>query len=525
MSTYTSEPGTRLAGRYRLVDQVNAGSGWAMWKAMDETLARPVSVLTFASGFPRVAEVVTAARAASRLTDPRLAQVFDVEDSYEGAYIVMEWVAGDTLADILANGPLDAGRACAVVIDAARALAGAHGAGLPHLRLTPQSLRWTRTSGVKVVGLGIDAALAGTGLTGAAAEDPALADAQGLASLLYAALTGYWPGEEQTGLPPAPQSDGMTCTPRQVSADVPPALDVVICRAMFQRSARHDPPIVTPAVFADALADVAPPVPLPEPVPLAWAGHPPGVTSGFRANRNDPASWVTTQGGPAPYRRPEGNAAARGIIAVVVVLVIAALAAAGWMISKSLHSGTTSSAGRQTPSASRSGSAAAQSSVLKPASDSTYNLYGGGNNEDAAKAGLAIDGDPTTAWSTQWYASPKLGGLKPGTGLIIDMGRSVRLSQVEVLFSSGCCTSADVYLGNSSDISQAAFSSFTQVGSASSVSGDHKYPISGSATGRYVLVWLTSLPRALASSGVPSNTYQGLIYEVTVRGAPASAAG
>src|SRR5258708_17137644 len=97
MSTYTSEPGTRLAGRYRLVDQVNAGSGWTMWKAMDETLARPVSVLTFAQGFPRVAEVVTAARTAGRLSDARLAQVFDAEDSDQRAYVVMAWVAGDTL--------------------------------------------------------------------------------------------------------------------------------------------------------------------------------------------------------------------------------------------------------------------------------------------------------------------------------------------------------------------------------------------------------------------------------------------
>ena len=61
MSTYTSEPGTRLAGRYRLVDQVNEGAGWTYWKATDEALARFVSVLTFANGFPRVAETVTAA--------------------------------------------------------------------------------------------------------------------------------------------------------------------------------------------------------------------------------------------------------------------------------------------------------------------------------------------------------------------------------------------------------------------------------------------------------------------------------
>src|ERR1700691_3251852 len=132
MSTYTSDAGTRLAGRYRLVDQTAAGSGWIMWKAVDETLARSVSVLTFAPGFPRIPDVVTAARAASRLTDPRLAQVFDVEDGGDQAYIVMEWVSGESLADLVAEGPLNPARACALILEASRALAGAHAAGLAH---------------------------------------------------------------------------------------------------------------------------------------------------------------------------------------------------------------------------------------------------------------------------------------------------------------------------------------------------------------------------------------------------------
>ncbi|HEY7879941.1 MAG TPA: AMP-binding protein, partial [Streptosporangiaceae bacterium] len=71
MSTFISEPGTRLGGRYRLEDRVSDASGWAAWKAIDEILARPVAVLTFAPGFPRISEVLTAARAASRLTDAR----------------------------------------------------------------------------------------------------------------------------------------------------------------------------------------------------------------------------------------------------------------------------------------------------------------------------------------------------------------------------------------------------------------------------------------------------------------------
>src|SRR5579863_5651839 len=205
MSTYTSEPGTRLAGRYRLVDQTSTGTGWAFWKATDETLARSVTVLTFAAGFPRILEAITAARAASRLGDPRFSQVFDVEDVGELAYVVLEWVAGESLLDMLADGPLDAPVAVSLLCEAAQAIAAAHAGGLAHLRLNPACLHWTRGSGVKITGLGIDAVLAGV-TPATAAEDgqnPELTDTQGLARLLYAALTGYWPASPDPAEPRA----------------------------------------------------------------------------------------------------------------------------------------------------------------------------------------------------------------------------------------------------------------------------------------------------------------------------------
>ncbi len=49
-----------------------------------------------------------------------------------------------------------------MIADAADALAVAHQAGLPHLRLTPRSMRWDNASGLKITGLGLDAALCGT---------------------------------------------------------------------------------------------------------------------------------------------------------------------------------------------------------------------------------------------------------------------------------------------------------------------------------------------------------------------------
>src|SRR5882724_2379869 len=271
MSPYTSEPGTRLAGRYRLVDQVTSGTGWTYWKATDETLARSVTVLTFATGFPRVTETVTAARAASRLGDPRFAQVFDVEDGEELAYVVLEWVAVESLLDMLSEGPVDPPRAAAMMVEAARAIAAAHEIGLAHLRLDPACLHWTIGGGVKIAGLGIDAALAGPALTASedGADDPELTDTQDLARLLYAALTGYWPGQPGSAgsapglLPPAPENGSGLCTPRQVSAGVPAGIDEVTCRALFQQPNRHGPALSTAATFAEALASAAPPMPLP----------------------------------------------------------------------------------------------------------------------------------------------------------------------------------------------------------------------------------------------------------------------
>jgi putative peptidoglycan lipid II flippase len=205
-----------------------------------------------------------------------------------------------------------------------------------------------------------------------------------------------------------------------------------------------------------------------------------------------------------------------------------AIAATAWVISTSLHSGSTSSAGGQSPSnTGGSITSSAPSVILKPVSDSTYNADEPGNDEDSERIKNAIDGNPSTYWATEWYrGNPVFGGLKKGTGLILDMGKAVKLSQVQVTFSSQPGTSADIYIGNNNTVSQAAFSTYTKVATATNVSGQHTYTISNKAQGQYVVIWLTSLPLAQSSlTSAPSGSYQGLIYEVTVRGTPATSAG
>jgi serine/threonine protein kinase len=529
------------------VDQVTGGNGWILWKAIDETLARPVSILTFAPGFPRISQVVTAARAASRLTDPRMAQVFDVEDGGGQAYVVLEWVGGESLSDLLDNGPLDPALACSLVGDAARAVAGAHALGQAHLRLTPETLRWTRGSGIKITGLGIEAALAGDALTGAAAYDPSVADTTALAALLYAALTGYWPGEEPTRLPPAPVSDGMVATPRQVSADVSSGLDSVIIRGLLQRPTRQGPPIQSPAEFAEELSAVAPPAPLPEPAPPAPAGYQGqggynGYRGGYGPDPNNPDTWTPDRGpsGTAPYAPPSQqyggpqyagtqyaagdyqrgqrrNGRGRGMVTLIVAVVVVIVAVTVWAVA--FRSNNTSGNGNGQPTS--SSSASAPSAVLTPASDSTFNIYGSpaGNTENQITEAGAIDGSLTTAWSTSdYYGRANFGGLKTGTGLLIDMGKSVQLSQVQLLVGSGV-TTAEIYLGNSAAMSKTALQDFTLVGQQATGSGTLNYTVSSKTTGRYVLVWLTgNLP---ADPNHPGQ-YKGFIYNVVIRGGDAS---
>jgi serine/threonine protein kinase len=524
MSTYTSEPGTRLAGRYRLVDQVSEGAGWTYWKATDETLARSVTVLTFAAGFPRVIETVTAARAASRLGDPHFSQVFDVEDADDLPYVVLEWVVGESLLDMLTEGPLDPARAAALITEAARAIAAAHEFGLAHLRLDPACLHWTPGGGVKIAGLGVDAALAGPALIAADGDgNPERIDTRDLARLLYAALTGYWPGHPTAPgaapglLPPAPQNDGIPCAPRQVSAGVPAGIDDVTCRALFQQPNRHGPALSTAAMFADALADAAPPLPLPV-SPAALDGGtaaPPGY--GYQPDGMHDLYRPPEMAAPPLRPRPGGHkpptqrsTAARAMVSVVVVLVLVAIGMVAWSISRSLHHSTALTPPRSHPSSLAEASAA----LVKPVSASVYNPLGSRGVDDPADAGKAIDGSTSTAWHTSYYFSPVFGNLKKGTGLILDLGKQVQLSQVVVQFGTRCCTHVEIEIGNTRTSSAGALSSFTVVQGSTTAANSTTFNVTKQATGRYLLIWLTDLPPLAGNPG----RFETLIYNVVVHG-------
>ncbi len=260
----------RLDERISLDDQVSGlsgpcGSSWearglSLWKASDQLLGRPVAIYLLPPGVPVPHTVVEAVQSAAKVTDPRLAAIYDTDfdpKSPECPYIVSEWARGTALEDLVLTGLPQPALAAAMIADAADALAVAHRAGRPHLRLTPRSLRWDASTGLKITGLGLDAALCGPGVDSRAADNPVAADTTALARMLYALLTGYWPGEEATAqptaLPSAPRYKGRVCTPRQVRAGVPAMLDAITYHALHGQAADAPLRAQTPAGLAMAL--------------------------------------------------------------------------------------------------------------------------------------------------------------------------------------------------------------------------------------------------------------------------------
>jgi hypothetical protein len=276
-------------------------------------------------------------------------------------------------------------------------------------------------------------------------------------------------------------------------------------------------------MFADALAGVAPPVPIPFASPSAsrttasTRGYgPDGATNPYPAADTAPGSRSGSG-----YRRPpsERSTVSRTIIGVVVVLVLVVAGVAVWSLSRGSHNSASPS-----PSPAQSTSpAAAAVALLKPVSANSFDVYGNdGGNENADDAPYAIDGSTSTDWHTDYYfGNPVFGGLKTGTGLVLNMGKKVRLSQVKIQFGTSCCTHVEVEIGNDDTPDAAALRTFTALQSSDTAAGVTTFNVTSDATGQYVLIWITDLPPRVGGSG----QYESLIYNVILQGSAPSQSG
>lgn len=120
-------PDDRLAGRYRLIEQLATGGHAVVWRAHDETLNRGVAVKLIAVG-PLAApqRLIDEGQRLAGLSHPNIVSAFDAGIEGEIAYLVQEFVTGETLAHRIEAGPLPADRAIAWVSQIAAALQAAH---------------------------------------------------------------------------------------------------------------------------------------------------------------------------------------------------------------------------------------------------------------------------------------------------------------------------------------------------------------------------------------------------------------
>ena len=199
-----------------------------------------------------------------------------------------------------------------------------------------------------------------------------------------------------------------------------------------------------------------------------------------------------------------------------------------WHHSTAGYSGTVQLFERRPTSEPTAGHAPAQASQARPPASVTPRagqarppasvmlspLGAHGVDETSTDADLAIDNDLSTAWKTQWYlGDPAFGGLKPGAGLVLDLGHPVRLSSVQVTFGPVPGADVQIMVGNSDPQSAAAVSAMTTVASADDVGGTHAFAVQGQAAGRYVLIWFTRLPPVAGAPG----RYQAEIFNVILR--------
>src|SRR3954466_4317049 len=153
-----------LAGRYRVLKRLGAGGMATVYLAEDERLGRKVAVKRLHSDSPEDAaqRFDREAKVGASLSHPNLVTVFDTIADDEGVLIVMEYVEGENLAELMARERVPAEQAVAIIKAVAAALDHAHQAGVVHRDVKPPNILISRDGKAKLVDLGIATAGART---------------------------------------------------------------------------------------------------------------------------------------------------------------------------------------------------------------------------------------------------------------------------------------------------------------------------------------------------------------------------
>ena len=286
--------GVLIGDRYRLGSRLGRGGMADVYDALDERLARPVAVKLLRPELAAQPDLrrrfEAEAKAAARLTHPNVVAVHDTGEDGGRAYIVMERLPGETLADRIDMGPLDQAWLRRVALEVLAALGAAHSAGIVHRDVKPGNILLSEDGRAKVTDFGIAKAM--EPLAGPGVVDPDLT-----ATGMVIGTPAYLAPERIDGRPATPQSDLY-------------ALGVVMYEGLTGRkpfagttplavaySARHEPPADPRHIRPDA-----------DPRMVAVIGqamaHDPAARFDSAGGHGRRAGRRTRQCQPAPRRHP-----------------------------------------------------------------------------------------------------------------------------------------------------------------------------------------------------------------------------
>jgi serine/threonine-protein kinase len=162
--------GRVLGGRYRLAALIGSGASAQVYLADDRVLGRRVAVKvlhpSLAADQAFLSRFRAEARAAAALSHPNLMAVYDWGEDADGPYLVLEYLGGGSLRAMLDAGTrLSVSQALAVGLDAARALAFAHGQGFVHRDIKPANLLFGEDGRLRIADFGLARALSESGWT------------------------------------------------------------------------------------------------------------------------------------------------------------------------------------------------------------------------------------------------------------------------------------------------------------------------------------------------------------------------
>jgi hypothetical protein len=195
-----------VIGRYELLREVGRGGFGVVWEARDRDLGRTVAfkALRARGEAGREKRLLAEAEVAARLSHPNIVTVLDVGRSDQGVYLIQEFLVGHSLAHRLEGGALPLREAVEIGVALARGLAHAHAHGVVHRDLKPENVQLCDDGQVKLLDLGMAAALGRKKLEGGTpafmapeqadgAPEDERTDVYALGALLFKMLTGVAP--------------------------------------------------------------------------------------------------------------------------------------------------------------------------------------------------------------------------------------------------------------------------------------------------------------------------------------------